>query len=137
LFLSKKGSIIATHFNNTDMSNTIPKKRAVISYENMSQELMDAFREKYPHGYADYLGDIFKVDKPDGTSFYAVALEVPDASYLVKIKVKIDDYDDVQDDLFKDDDEGDDDGHEGDDGSFPASDDDIAAAEAAEQDGED
>lgn len=115
--------------------NNIPKKRAVISYENMSDELMDAFREKYPHGYADYMGDIFKVDKPDGTSFYAVSLEIPDALYLVKIKVKVDDYGDVDDDLFKDEDGGD--GEDGDEGaSFPASDDDIAAAEAAEQDGE-
>ncbi len=43
------------------------KRRAVISYENMSTELMEAFKEKYPHGYADYMGDIFKVVKPDGT----------------------------------------------------------------------
>ena len=114
--------------------NSTPKKRAVISYENMSDELMDAFREKYPHGYADYMGDIFKVDKPDGTSFYAVSLEIPDALYLVKIKVKIDDYGDVEKDLFKDEDGADEEGE--DTSSFPASDDDIAAAEAAEEDGE-
>ena len=35
------------------------KKRAVISYENMSPELAEVFKEKYPHGYADYMGDIF------------------------------------------------------------------------------
>lgn len=114
--------------------NNTPKKRAVISYENMSDELMNAFLEKYPHGYADYMGDIFKVDKPDGTSFYAVSLEIPDALYLVKIKVKIDDYGDVEKDLFKDEDGADEEGE--DTSSFPASDDDIAAAEAAEEDGE-
>lgn len=106
------------------------KKRAVISYENMSEELMEAFREKYPHGYADYMGDIFKVDKPDGSSFYAVTLEIPEALYLVKIKVKVDDYDDAEEDLFKDEDGGDADDSEG--NSFPASDDDIAAAAAEE-----
>ena len=37
------------------------KRRAVISYENMSTELMEAFKEKYPHGYADYMGDIFRL----------------------------------------------------------------------------
>ena len=117
--------------------NNIPKKRAVISYENMSDELMDAFREKYPHGYADYMGDIFKVEKPDGSSFYAVSLEIPDALYLVKIKVKVDDYGDVENELFKDEDDGGDVDGGDEEGSFPASDDDIAAAEAAEQDGED
>lgn len=114
--------------------NNIPKKRAVISYENMSDELMDAFREKYPHGYADYMGDIFKVDKPDGTFFHAVSLEIPDAIYLVKIKVKVDDIDDAQEELFKDGDDADD--GDGVEGGFPASDDDIAAAEAAEEEGE-
>ena len=112
----------------------IPKKRAVISYENMSDALMEAFKEKYPHGYADYMGDIFKVDKPDGTSFYAVPLEIPDALYLVKIKVRVDDYEDAEE-VFKNEDG--DDGEEGEGGSFPASDDDIAAAEAAQEEGED
>ena len=54
-----------------------PKKRAVISYDNMSPELQAAFKEKYPRGYADYMGDIFKVDKPDGTFFYAVEVDIP------------------------------------------------------------
>ena len=78
------------------------KKRAVVSYENMNQELADAFEEKYPRGYADYMGDIFKVDKADGTFFHAVSVELPDAIYLVKIKVKTDNYDDVENGFFKD-----------------------------------
>lgn len=118
--------------------NNTSKRRAVISYENMSEELAEAFREKYPHGYADYLGDIVKIDKPDGTFFHCVEVEIPDALYLVKIKVKVDDYAEAEKDLF---DNGDDDGEEGseggEDGGFPASDDDIAAAEAAQEEGDD
>lgn len=79
-----------------------PRKRAVISYDNMSPELQAAFREKYPRGYADYMGDLFKVDKPDGSSFYAVEVDIPDAVYLVKIDVDIDDYDKAEDELFDD-----------------------------------
>jgi hypothetical protein len=75
-------------------------KRAVISYDNMNAELQAAFKEKYPKGYADYMGDIFKVEKPDGSFFYAVSLEVPGALYLVKISVKVDDYEDVEKGLF-------------------------------------
>ena len=78
------------------------KKRAVVSYENMNPELAEAFEEKYPRGYADYMGDIFMVDKADGTLFHAVSVELPDAIYLVKIKVKTDNYDDVENDFFKD-----------------------------------
>lgn len=79
-----------------------PRKRAVISYDNMSPELQAAFKEKYPRGYADYMGDLFKVDKPDGSSFYAVEVDIPDAVYLVKIDVDIDDYEKAEDDLFDD-----------------------------------
>lgn len=78
------------------------KKRAVVSYANMSPELANAFKEKYPRGYADYMGDIFKVDKPDGSFFYAISLEIPEAIYLIKIDVKIDDYEDVENDIFGD-----------------------------------
>ena len=97
--------------------STTPKRRAVCSFENMSDELAAAFAEKYPKGYADYMGDLFKVDKPDGSFFYAVSVEIPDAIYLVKIEVKIDDYEDVENGLFGDVD-GDDDSA-GENGTFP------------------
>lgn len=80
--------------------NRASKRRAVISYANLSPELMAAFKEKYPRGYADYMGEVFKVDKPDGSFFYAISLEVPDAIYLVKVDVKIDDYEDLERGLF-------------------------------------
>jgi hypothetical protein len=76
------------------MSTT--KRRAVISFENMSDELAAAFAEKYPKGYTEYFQDLVKYDKPDGTSFYAVTVEIPDAIYLVKIQVKTDDAEDLE-----------------------------------------
>ena len=76
------------------MSTT--KRRAVISFENMSDELAAAFSEKYPKGYTDYFPDLVKYDKPDGTNFYAVTVEIPDAIYLVKIQVKTDDAEDLE-----------------------------------------
>jgi hypothetical protein len=76
------------------------KRRAVVSYANLSPELLAAFKDKYPRGYADYMGEVFKVDKPDGSFFYAISLEVPDAIYLVKVDVKIDDYEDLERGLF-------------------------------------
>ena len=78
-----------------DMS-TITKRRAVVSFENMSDEVAAAFSEKYPKGYSEYFQDLVKYDKPDGTSFYAVTVEIPDAIYLVKIKVKTDDAEDIE-----------------------------------------
>ena len=92
---------------------TTPKRRAVCSYENMSDELAAAFAEKYPKGYSDYFPDLVKYDKPDGTNFYAVTVEIPDAIYLVKIKVKTDDAEDIE--RWLDGDDGEDsDGNDGD-----------------------
>ena len=92
---------------------TTPKRRAVCSYENMSDELAAAFAEKYPKGYSDYFPDLVKYDKPDGTNFYAVTVEIPDAIYLVKIKVKTDDAEDLERWLDGDDND-DSDGSDGD-----------------------
>ena len=78
------------------MEKSSQTKRAVVSYENMSEELAAAFAEKYPKGFSDYLPDLLKYDKPDGTSFYAVTVEIPSAIYLVKIKVKTDDAEDIE-----------------------------------------
>ena len=78
------------------MEKSSQKKRAVVSYENMSEELAAAFAEKYPKGFSDYLPDLLKYDKPDGTSFYAVTVEIPSAIYLVNIKVKTDDAEDIE-----------------------------------------
>lgn len=97
-----------------------PKKRAMISYANLSPKLLDFWKEKYPRGYADYMEDINKIDKSDGTFFYAVTLEIPDAIYLVKVDVKIDDYDEVEKDIFGSDDDASSD-EEG--GEFPDTDD--------------
>ncbi|MDR1680316.1 MAG: hypothetical protein LBS12_00820 [Prevotellaceae bacterium] len=89
------------------------KRRIAISQKNLSQELQDVMKERFPRGYADYMDKIMKVDKADGTFFYAITLEVEDAIYLVKIEVPIDtDYDEVEKKLFGGGHEVDDDGNE-------------------------
>ena len=114
----------------TDMSTTT-KKRGVVSFENMSEELAAAFAEKYPKGYSDYFHDLVKYDKPDGTSFYAVMIDIPDAIYFVKIKVKTDDAEDIE--RWLDGEDGDDsDGDEGE--SLP---DDNISQYSTEDDGAD
>ena len=78
------------------------KRRAVVSYANLSQEVLDVIKEKYPRGYADYMDEIMKISKQDGTFFHAIKIETSDAIYLVKIDVKIDDYAEVEKDIFGD-----------------------------------
>lgn len=63
------------------------KKRLVVSYKNCSEEVLEAIKKKYPMGYTDF---VMKVQKPSGDFFYAITVDTADASYLVKVDVKID-----------------------------------------------
>jgi hypothetical protein len=63
------------------------KKRLVVSYKNCSDEVLEAIKKKYPMGYTDF---VMKVQKPSGDFFYAITIDTADASYLVKVDVKID-----------------------------------------------
>lgn len=63
------------------------KKRVIISYINLSPELLEAFKAAYPHGYTEAL---IRIDKPGGDFFYVVPFETDEISYLVKVDVKID-----------------------------------------------
>lgn len=69
-------------------SETKIKKRVAISYKNLTPELQDEVKKKYPHGYTDQM---IRVDKGNGDFFYAIVLETEDTSYLIKVDVKIDD----------------------------------------------
>ncbi len=64
------------------------KKHIVTSYHNLSAELQDAVKGKYPLGFTD---SMMRVEKPNGDFFYAVPFETDEVAYLVKIDVKIDD----------------------------------------------
>ncbi len=109
----------------TTKQNTA-KKHIVTSFHNLSAELQDAVREKYPLGFTDAM---MRVDKPNGDFFYAVPFDTDEVAYLVKIDVKIDngateeDDKDYYDDEIKgaDDIQGDDDSSDASD----ASDDDV------------
>ena len=94
------------------------KRKAVVSYANLSPELLGIIKERYPRGYVDYMDAIMKISKPDGTFFHAITIETPDAVYLVKVDVKIDDYAEVEKGLF-----GDPSSPTDDDDSFPDTDD--------------
>ena len=122
--------ILAENFRATVIMTTkqnTAKKHIVTSFHNLSAELQEAVREKYPLGFTDAM---MRVDKPNGDFFYAVPFDTDEVAYLVKIDVKIDngateeDDKDYYDDEIKGADElqgaGDDDGD-----SVEQSDDDV------------
>ena len=66
----------------------IVKKHIVTSYRNLSLEMQEAVKEKFPLGFTEAM---IRVDKPNGDFFYAVPFDTDEVAYLVKIDVKIDD----------------------------------------------
>lgn len=63
------------------------KKKLVISYKNLSPELLALIKQRYPNGYQNH---VIKVTKPNNDFFHAITLDTDEASYLVKVNVKID-----------------------------------------------
>ena len=63
------------------------RKRLVVSYKNCTEEVMEAIKKKYPTGYSDF---VIKVQKSNNDFFYAVTVDTDNASYLVKVDVKVD-----------------------------------------------
>ena len=63
------------------------KKRLIVSINNLPDGILDAIQRKYPNGYADY---VIKVPKGENDFFYAITVDTENASYLVKVNVKID-----------------------------------------------
>lgn len=74
------------------------KKKLIISYKNLTDEVKELFKEAYPEGYKEYLQ---KTIKPSGEPIFVVPLETEDTSYMIKFDVKID-TGLVDDDLDKD-----------------------------------
>lgn len=63
------------------------KINKVISYQNLPADLIEMLNKKYPDGYQNH---VIKVTTPKNDSFYAVTLDTPEISYLIKVPVKID-----------------------------------------------
>jgi len=73
------------------------RKKLIINYANVNPELMDAIRKKYPLGWINHT---IKVPLSGGAFFFAITLDTEDASYLIKVPVKIDTKSEKDEDFF-------------------------------------
>ena len=81
----------------TDMTTKVVKRRSVVSFANLPEELQEEVKKLYPYGYNEAM---MRIEKPNGEFFYAVPFETDEVSYLVKVAVKIDDH--IEDEEDKD-----------------------------------
>ena len=93
----------------------IVKKHIATSFHNLSPELQEAVKAKYPLGFTDAM---IRVDKPNGDFFYAVPY---DTDEIADVKVDDNSHDDDDKDYYDDEIKGADD-IQGDDDSSDASD---------------
>ncbi|MDR0954659.1 MAG: hypothetical protein LBM20_04665 [Rikenellaceae bacterium] len=69
-------------------SNNSTKKRVAVSYKNLSPELLEEVKKRYPNGWTDHM---IRIDKSPTDFFYAIMMETDEANYLIKVDVKVDD----------------------------------------------
>lgn len=73
------------------------RKKLIINYANVSPELMEAIRNKYPLGWINHT---IKVPTAGGSFFFAITIDTKDASFLIKVPVKIDTKSEKDEDFF-------------------------------------
>ncbi len=86
---------------NQTMSAGTGKKRLMVSYEKLPDEVIDVIRTKYPYGYNH---DLKEVKGIDNKKFFVLPIELPEVVYLVKVDlrkpIKIQDDSDDEEDIF-------------------------------------
>jgi len=73
------------------------RKKLIINYQNASPELMEAIRKKYPLGWVNHT---IKVNTSGNSFFFAITVDLDEASYLIKVPVKVDNKSEKDDEEF-------------------------------------
>ncbi|MCO5247678.1 MAG: hypothetical protein M9887_01840 [Chitinophagales bacterium] len=63
-----------------------PKKKIIVDYKNVPDDVLQLLAEKYPHGYKKA---IIKFKNLKGEMVSAVPIETDDTSYLVKVSIQL------------------------------------------------
>lgn len=67
------------------MAATAGKRRLMVSYDKLPNEVMEVIRTKYPYGYNH---DLKEVKGIDNKKFFVLPIELPDVIYLVKVDLR-------------------------------------------------
>jgi hypothetical protein len=83
----------------------VEKKRVIVDYKNITEDILTLLTEKYPYGYDD---DVVFFKNAKGEKVGAVPLETQDTKYLIKVGARLDEVveaflDDDSDDDVSDD----------------------------------
>ncbi len=88
------------------MKNIPNKKRVIVDYKNITEELLQLLSEEHPYGFE---GETIHFTNAKGERVEAVPLETADTKYLIKVSTQLI----TKFEAFQDDDEDDDSESEG------------------------
>lgn len=74
------------------------RKRLIVHYNNLPAGVLEAIQKKYPLGWSNY---VIKVETGNNNFFFAITVDTDEASYLVKVNVKIDSIEEEEKDLIE------------------------------------
>lgn len=80
------------------------KRRVIKSIENITDDVLDAIKKKYPDGWSNH---VQRVTKGEKEFFHVITVETDDTSYLIKVNVKIDSMEELEKFSQQEDDSGD------------------------------
>lgn len=69
------------------------KKRIIKSIENITEDVMEAIKKKYPDGWSNH---VQRINKGNNDFMHVITVDTDDASYLIKVKVKVDTVEEVE-----------------------------------------
>lgn len=69
------------------------KKRVIKSIENITEDVMEAIKKKYPDGWSNH---VQRITKGNNEFMHVITVDTADTSYMIKVKVKIDSLEEVE-----------------------------------------
>lgn len=69
------------------------KKRVIKSIENITEDVLEAIKKKYPDGWSNH---VQRINKGNNDFMHVITVDTADASYLIKVKVKVDTIEEVE-----------------------------------------
>jgi hypothetical protein len=69
------------------------KKRVIKSIENITEDVMQAIKKKYPDGWSNH---VQRITKGNNEFMHVITVDTDDISYMIKVKVKVDSIEEVE-----------------------------------------
>jgi hypothetical protein len=69
------------------------KKKVIKNIDNISDEVKEAIRTKYPDGWGNH---VQRVNKGNNEFFHVITVDTADTSYMIRVNVKVDSVEELE-----------------------------------------